>query len=228
MSNIVVKAIHNDGDLAELTERISGLFGRERTELEDDELEVLMTLVEAYENKHYPIGPILPHLYIQERLDQLGLTRKALIEALGSSSLTSQILTGKRKLTLDLIRKIAPVIKVRAEDLITPTPEEAEQKLKQAIQASVLEPKADRALELLLSYVSQPRLVFYFLGQAYLRLLSRDITAKGNEGEVIVSCNSSAGAFTIISCFDLLVFSLGRDELSTKADTFTNQQREAG
>ena len=72
--------------------------------LEAEEADELATLIEAYEEQHFPIGLPHPIEAIKIRMDELGLKNKDLVDIIGYDSRVSEILTGKRKLTLDMIR----------------------------------------------------------------------------------------------------------------------------
>ena len=85
---------------------------------ESDELEVLSILVKEYEIDHYPIPSPNPLEAIKFRLDQMGLSEKELGEILGYRSRKSEILSGKRKLSLAMIRKLNEVLHIPAEILI--------------------------------------------------------------------------------------------------------------
>ena len=84
-----------------------------------DELEVLSILVEAYEKEHFPIPP--PHAIeaILFRLEQSNLDEKELNKILGGRSRKSEILSGKRKLSLNMIRVLHDRLNIPAETLIT-------------------------------------------------------------------------------------------------------------
>ena len=83
-----------------------------------DELEVLALLVNDYENQHYPIPKPHPIEAIRFRLDQMGLSEADLSNILGSRSRKSEILSGQRKLSLEMIRKLNVALKIPAEILI--------------------------------------------------------------------------------------------------------------
>lgn len=83
-----------------------------------DELDVLVTLIEAYENKHYPIAPPSPVAAIKFRMEQGGLTRKDMEPYLGGRGRVSEVLNGKRPLTLDMIRKLHEGLGIPLESLI--------------------------------------------------------------------------------------------------------------
>ncbi len=86
--------------------------------VESDELEVLSILIEAYEKENYPIEAPNPIEAILFRLDQLGLKKSELKKYLGSRSRVSEILNGKRKLSLSMIRKINEELRISAQTLI--------------------------------------------------------------------------------------------------------------
>jgi HTH-type transcriptional regulator/antitoxin HigA len=83
-----------------------------------DELDVLTTLVEAYEVKHHAIYPPDPIEAITFRMDQLGMTRKDLETVLGGRGRVSEILTKKRNLSLEMIRRLHRELHIPLESLI--------------------------------------------------------------------------------------------------------------
>jgi HTH-type transcriptional regulator/antitoxin HigA len=83
-----------------------------------DELEVLSLLIEQYESVHYPVPPPHPIEAIKFRLEQLGKTPADLEEVLGYRSRVSEILHGKRKLTLEMIRALHEKLQIQLESLI--------------------------------------------------------------------------------------------------------------
>jgi HTH-type transcriptional regulator / antitoxin HigA len=85
---------------------------------ESDELEVLSILIKEYENEHFPISKPHPIEAIKFRLDQMGISESELSEILGARSRKSEILSGKRKLSLSMIRKLNDKLKIPAEVLI--------------------------------------------------------------------------------------------------------------
>ena len=80
--------------------------GQARHAREHDRLEVLATLVEDYEKQHQPIFPPDPVAAIRFRMEQLDLDRKALEPSIGSRARVSEVLSGRRRLTLDMIRRL--------------------------------------------------------------------------------------------------------------------------
>lgn len=83
-----------------------------------DELDVLTTLVEAYEAKHHAIYPPDPIEAINFRMDQLGMTRKDLEHMLGGRGRVSEILTRKRGLSLEMIRQLHRKLQIPLESLV--------------------------------------------------------------------------------------------------------------
>jgi len=85
---------------------------------EHDRLEVLVTLIEAYEAKHHPIPPPDPVEAILFRMDQLDLDRKDLETLIGSRARVSEVLSGRRSLSLGMIRRLHGRLGIPAEILI--------------------------------------------------------------------------------------------------------------
>jgi len=81
---------------------------------------VLATLAEAWETKNHPIDAPDPITAIQFRMEQQGLTRKHLERMIGSRARVSEVLTGRRKLTIDMIRKVRSGLGISADLLIAP------------------------------------------------------------------------------------------------------------
>lgn len=83
-----------------------------------DELEVISILIENYEKTKFPIDSPTPIEAILFRIDQLGMKKSELTKIFGSRSRTSEILNGKRKLSLSMIRKLNQKLQIPAEVLI--------------------------------------------------------------------------------------------------------------
>jgi HTH-type transcriptional regulator/antitoxin HigA len=104
-----IKPIHNDADHAHAIELIEALWGDQAPEIgtpEADTLEVLITLVDAYEALHHAIEPPDPIEAIRFRMEQLGLTRKDLEPMIGGRGRVSEVLNRKRALSLQMIRRL--------------------------------------------------------------------------------------------------------------------------
>ena len=114
-----IKPIKNERDHAKALKRIEALWGCKKNTTEGDEFEILLTLVEKYEEDHYPIPPPDPIEAIKFQMEQLGLTRTDMAKYLGHKSRVSEVLKGKRKLTLPMIRSLNKNLKIPVETLIT-------------------------------------------------------------------------------------------------------------
>lgn len=115
-----VKPIHSEQDYEAAMAEIDSLWGAKIGTPNGDRLDVLATLVEAYEEKHFSIDLPSPIDAIKARLDQLGLTRKDLEGILGSRSRVSEVLSGQRALSLSMIRRLIADLGIPAEVLIQP------------------------------------------------------------------------------------------------------------
>lgn len=118
----MLRPIKNNEQYEEALERIYTLMQKdiEESSKESDELEILVILVKDYENEHYPIPRPNPIEAIRFRLEQMEMSEGELSEILGYRSRKSEILSGKRKLSLKMIRKLNDVLHIPAEVLIQP------------------------------------------------------------------------------------------------------------
>lgn len=101
-----VQVIRNDDDLTEALGEIDRLWNAEPGTEEGDKLDALVTLVTAYEDRRYPIPRLTPLELLKFVIAESGRTQADLAHLLGSRSRASEILSGKRELTLDQIRKL--------------------------------------------------------------------------------------------------------------------------
>jgi HTH-type transcriptional regulator / antitoxin HigA len=106
-------------ELVTITE-IEELFAAEPNTPEGDRLEVLSTLVEAYEEAHYPIPPPDPIEAIYYYMESRGLTQQDLEPYVGSPARVAEVLNKKRPLSLPMIRKLHKGLGIPAEVLIQP------------------------------------------------------------------------------------------------------------
>ncbi len=113
-----IKPIKTKKDHAQTLKRIEALMTAKPNTPQGDELDILVTLVEAYEAKHYAIEAPDPIVAIQHRMEALGMQRKDLEPLLGSKSRVSEILNRKRKLTMEMVRNLHESMQLPAEALI--------------------------------------------------------------------------------------------------------------
>jgi len=120
MSNAVsVRPIRTDEDLEYAKARISELMACAPGTPEDDELDILLTLAQAYEHEHFPVGPTDPVEAVKFAMDRLGLAQKDLVPFFGSKPRVSEFLHGKRPLTVETVRKLHDALGIPAEVLIS-------------------------------------------------------------------------------------------------------------
>ena len=98
--------------------RIEALWDAAAGSSEERELDALATLVDAYERRTHPIAPPHPVLAIMARCEALGWSRAQLEPLIGSRARVSEVLTGKRPLTLAMIRRLHVAMAIPAEILI--------------------------------------------------------------------------------------------------------------
>lgn len=110
--------IKTEKDYQKALKRLDEIFDAKKGSPEGDELEILGILIEKYEDEKFPIGLPDPIEAIKFRMEQMGMKNKDLAEIVGFRSRVSEILNRKRKLTLDMIRKIHTVMNIPTEVLI--------------------------------------------------------------------------------------------------------------
>lgn len=113
-----IRPIRTEADYQEALARVEQLWGSALNSPEGDELDVLATLIEAYEIEHYPILPPDPIEAIKFRMEQMGLTKSDLAKYLGSKSRVSEVLSGKRKLSLSMVKSLYKDFGIPAESLL--------------------------------------------------------------------------------------------------------------
>lgn len=115
---IQVRPIRSEADYDAALERIDTLMGAKPGSAEGDELDVLVTLLDAYEEKRFPMDAPDPVTAIQFRMEQQGLTRKDLEPMIGSRARVSEVMTGKRGLTLAMVRRVRSGLGISADLLV--------------------------------------------------------------------------------------------------------------
>lgn len=113
-----IKLIKTESDYDQALVRLEKIFDAKLGSKKGDELEVLAYLIEKYEDEYYPIGPADPIEAIKFRMEQMGMKQKDLAEIIGYKSRVSEILNRKRKLSLEMIRKLHASLNIPTEILI--------------------------------------------------------------------------------------------------------------
>ena len=116
MSN--VRPIRNETDYDAALARVDYIMSTAVSDDLRDELDVLSTLIEVYEDEHYPIDLPSPVEAIQFRMEQSNLSQADLVPYIGSRAKVSEVLSGKRTLTLKMIRALNTHLGIPAEVLI--------------------------------------------------------------------------------------------------------------
>ena len=115
---MAIKPIKTKKDYQAAMNRLEVIFDAKPGTMEGDELEVLGILIDKYEQEHYPIGYPDPIEAIKFRMEQLGYNQNDLAKVVGLKSRASEILSKKRKLTLEMIRQLHQVLGIPTDVLI--------------------------------------------------------------------------------------------------------------
>lgn len=117
-----IRPIHTDQDYRAALKEVSTLFDNEPEPgtAEGDYFDVMITLIEAYESKQFPVDLPNPVDAIKFRMEQSGLSAADLAPAIGRTNRVYEVLNGKRALTLPMIWKLHELFGIPAESLIKP------------------------------------------------------------------------------------------------------------
>ena len=113
-----IKPIKTKKDYEQAMARLEVIFDAKKGTAKGDELELLGMLIENYENAKFPVGFPDPIEAIKFRMEQLGYTQTDLAKVVGLKSRASEILSRKRKLSLEMIRQIHNSLNIPTEVLI--------------------------------------------------------------------------------------------------------------
>ncbi|MFJ2488859.1 type II toxin-antitoxin system HigA family antitoxin [Pseudomonas sp. NPDC087639] len=117
-----IRPIHNEEDYRAALNNVSALFDNEPEPgtPEGDYFDIMITLIEAYEAKQFPLDLPNPIDAIKFRMEQSGLSAADLAPAIGRTNRVYEVLNGKRALTLPMIWKLHELFGIPAESLIKP------------------------------------------------------------------------------------------------------------
>lgn len=115
-----IKLIKTEEEYKEALKLAEELFDSDPDTPDGDKLDLVVTLIEKYEKEHFPIDDPSPIEAIKFRMDQMGLSAKDLVPFIGNKSKVSEILSGKRTLSLNMIRRLAEGLDIPLEILIKP------------------------------------------------------------------------------------------------------------
>src|SRR5271170_3660747 len=113
-----IRPIRTDADYRAALEEVERIWDAEPGTRDGDVVEVLSTLIEAYEGRHYPIPAPDPIAAILFMMEQKGLTRRELEPAIGSRGRVSEILNRKRLLTLSMVRSLSALLHIPTDVLV--------------------------------------------------------------------------------------------------------------
>ncbi|AFL83344.1 putative transcription regulator containing HTH domain [Belliella baltica DSM 15883] len=113
-----IKPIKNEKDYQNALTRLEVIFDAKKGTEEGDELEILSIIIDNYEKENFPIEMPDPIAAINFRMEQMGLKQKDLVEMIGFKSRVSEVMNKKRKLTLEMIRKLSTNLKIPTDVLI--------------------------------------------------------------------------------------------------------------
>lgn len=116
-----LKPIRSEADYDRALKEVDRLWGAKLGTPKGDRLDILITLIEAYEDRHYPMDPPDPIAAIEFRMEQQGLTRKDLEPLIGSRTRVAEVLNRKRNLSIAMIRRLHAELGIAAEVLVRPS-----------------------------------------------------------------------------------------------------------
>ncbi len=117
---MTIKPIRTKKDYNEALQRLEDIFDSKKGSEQGDELEILGILIERYEDQNFPIGLPNPIEAIKFRMEQMGYNQVDLAKIVGLKSRASEILSKKRKLSLDMIRQLHDKLNIPTDVLIQP------------------------------------------------------------------------------------------------------------
>jgi HTH-type transcriptional regulator/antitoxin HigA len=115
-----LRPIRTKADYRLALKEVERLWAAEPGTSAGDRVDILVTLIEAYEAKHHPIPAPDPIGAIEFMMEQKGLTRRDLEPAIGSRGRVSEILTRKRPLTLPMVRALSALLQIPTDILVQP------------------------------------------------------------------------------------------------------------
>ena len=113
-----IKVIKTEEDYNKTLKRLEEVFDAPVNSPQGDEAELLTLLIEKYEEEHYPIESPDPIEAIRFRMEQMNMNKKDLAEVIGYKSRVSEILSRKRKLSLNMIRQLHKKLRIPYDSLL--------------------------------------------------------------------------------------------------------------
>ena len=116
-----VKPIRTEADYEAALTNVERLWGAKSGTPKGDRLDVLATLIDAYESEHYPMDPPDPIEAVKFRMEQQNLTRKDMEAIIGTRTRIAEVLNRRRGLSINMIRRLNQKLGIPADILIRPT-----------------------------------------------------------------------------------------------------------
>jgi HTH-type transcriptional regulator/antitoxin HigA len=116
-----VRPIRTKVDYEKALAEVERLWSAKAGTVRGDRLDVLATLIDAYETEHYPMDPPDPIKAIKFRMEQMGITRKDLEPLIGTRTRVAEVLNGKRRLSIAMVRRLHAKLGIPAETPMRPT-----------------------------------------------------------------------------------------------------------
>ena len=116
-----LKPIRTKADYDSALAEVEVLWGSRSGTPKGDRLDILATLIEAYETKHFPMDPPDPIEAILFRMEQQGISRKDLESMIGTRARVAEVLNRKRGLSIEMIRQLHDRLGISADVLIRPS-----------------------------------------------------------------------------------------------------------
>jgi HTH-type transcriptional regulator/antitoxin HigA len=113
-----IKPIKTENDYEKALERLDVIFDASPNSKEGDEAEILIMLIDNYENQFFPIEAPDPIEAIKIRMEEMNIKQKDLIGIIGGKSSVSEVLSKKKRLTVDMIRELERVLNISASVLV--------------------------------------------------------------------------------------------------------------
>jgi len=113
-----IRPIKTEKDYNKALERLEVIFDASPNSKEGDEAEILSLLIENFENQYYPIEAPDPIEAIKIRMEEMNIKQKDLVGIIGGKSRVSEVLNKKKKLTVDMIRKLEEMLHLSASILV--------------------------------------------------------------------------------------------------------------
>jgi HTH-type transcriptional regulator / antitoxin HigA len=155
-TSVTVRPVRTEAEYDEALRDIDAVMDARPGTPDGDRLEVLVTLVQAYEARHHPVPPPDPVEAIRFRMEQAGLTPRDLEPYIGSRARVSEVLNRRRALTLPMIRRLAEGLQLAVEVLVRESPPVTQRKRRTRATTTIAATGAGRGTRTASKAAKQP------------------------------------------------------------------------